>query len=139
MNRREEKSVTKLDELYQEADWKREKHVPVIDAPENAGEGELVRAGVSMGAEVSHPNTTGHHIEWIELYFPPEGGKFPYRIGHCSFDTHGASTEGPDTSGVYSHHEAVFSFRTNRSGALMAAGYCNIHGLWQSSKGIAID
>ncbi|MBN1433139.1 hypothetical protein JW921_00150 [Candidatus Fermentibacterales bacterium] len=130
--------MRKLSELLQEADWKSEKHVPVIDALDVVGKDEIVRAAISVGREVAHPSTTAHHIDWISLYFLPEGESFPYRIGSASFDSHGASTDGADTSGVYSHHEAVFAFRTRKPGSLLAVSHCNIHGLWQSSKEIRI-
>jgi len=46
-------------ELFQSADWKREKHVPVIEKTEN---GVRVKVG-----EVPHPMEEDHHIEWIEI------------------------------------------------------------------------
>jgi superoxide reductase len=125
-------------DLYQAADWKKEKHVPVIEAPDRASAGEFFDVKVSVGKEIAHPNKTEHHIRWIDVYFHPEGGKFPYHIGRADFAAHGASTEGPDTSSVYTHHAAVLSFRTDRSGTIFAASYCNIHGLWQNTKHIEV-
>jgi len=45
-----------------EADWKKEKHVPVIDCPDEVKAGESVQVKISPGKAVEHPNTTGHHI-----------------------------------------------------------------------------
>ncbi|MFX1521390.1 MAG: class II SORL domain-containing protein, partial [Promethearchaeota archaeon] len=118
-----------MTELYQTADWKAEKHVPVI---ETAKEGDLFKVTVSVGKEIAHPNTTEHHIRWIDLVFWPEGEKFPYEIGKSEFLAHGESVQGPNTSTVYTHHWAMFAFKTEKPGTLIATSLCNIHGLWKS-------
>jgi len=92
-----------------------------------------------VGKEIVHPNTTEHHIRWICVYFLPQGEKFPYEIARAEFNSHGESTQGPNTSTVFTHPEAVFSFKTEKTGVILAASYCNIHGLWQSSKDITIE
>jgi superoxide reductase len=68
--------MKKYSELYQTADWKAEKHVPVIDCQDEVKSGEFFIATVSVGKEIAHPNTTEHHIRWISLYFLPDGDKF---------------------------------------------------------------
>lgn len=125
-------------ELYQTADWKTEKHVPVIECPDRVKAGDLFPVKVTLGKEVAHPNTTAHHIRWISVYFHPEGEKFAYQIGHFEFSAHGESTEGPDTSSIYTHHEASTSMKTSKPGTLYATALCNIHGLWQSAKEIKV-
>ncbi len=126
-------------DLFQSADWKAEKHVPVIECPDRVKKGELFKVLVTVGKEISHPNKTEHHIRWIEVYFQPEGEKFPFQIGKAEFTSHGESTQGPDTSTVYTHHEAVFSFKTDKPGTVFASSYCNIHGLWQNSREIKVE
>lgn len=128
-----------LKDLFQSADWKTEKHVPVIEAPDKVKKGELLRVTATVGKEIAHPNKTEHHISWIEVYFQPVGEKFPYQIGRAEFSAHGASVQGPDTSSVYTHHEAVLSFKTDKPGVIFASSYCNIHGLWQNSKELRIE
>jgi len=123
-----------LKELYQSADWKVEKHVPVIDAPDKIKKGETVKVSASVGKNIAHPNTTEHHIRWIELYFLADGEKFPYQLARFEFNTHGESAQGPNTSTVYVNPEAAVSLKTDKSGAILASSYCNIHGLWKSSK-----
>lgn len=125
-------------ELIQTSDWKTEKHVPVIDAPDSLKKGEFTRVTVSVGKEVAHPNKTEHHICFIALYFLPNDEKFPYHLAAATFAAHGASTQGPDTSSVYTHHETTLAFKTEKPGTLLAQSYCNIHGLWQSEKKIAV-
>ena len=114
----------------QTADWKSEKHVPAIDIKE-VKDGVAV-VNVTVGKEIAHPNTTNHHIKWMDLFFWPEGEKFPVEIGYCTFDHHGESAQGPDSSGIYSEPVAKYVFKTEKSGTLMATSYCNIHGLWKS-------
>jgi superoxide reductase len=130
----EEQGEDAMKELYQSADWKKEKHVPVIEITAKPVKDQPVRVLVSVGKEIAHPNTTEHHIEWIELYFHPAGEKFPYLLGRATFSSHGASVNGPNTSTVFSEPEAVFKLKTGKSGVLHASSYCNIHGLWANSE-----
>lgn len=125
--------MTKIKELYQSDDWKTEKHVPVLEVKEK-DEGYLVKA--SVGKEIAHPNTTEHHIRWIELYFHPEGERFPYQLGKFEFTSHGESAEGPDTSTVYTEPIVKVFFKTEKPGTIVANSYCNIHGLWTNEKKI---
>ncbi len=126
-------------ELFQEANWKSEKHVPVIDGPDTVKRNEMATFTVTIGKEIAHPNTTEHHIVWIEVYFHPEGEKFPYQIGKADFIAHGASVRGPDTSGVYTHHGVSMTFKTERPGTIYATSLCNIHGLWRHQKYINVE
>ncbi len=130
--------MAELNELFKSADFKSEKHVPVIEVSGSASKGESLNVAIAVGKEIAHPNTTEHHIQWIRLYFLPEGGKFPYELGSFEFGSHGASAEGPNTSTVYSDAKVTISFKTEKSGTLLASSYCNIHGLWQSSKTLSI-
>ena len=128
-----------LKELFKSADWKTEKHVPVIESPDLVKKGEPVKVKVTVGKEIAHPNKAEHHIRWIEVYFQLKDEKALYQIGRVEFSAHGESTQGPDTSAVYTGYEAVISFKSERPGAIIASSYCNIHGLWQSSKNLEIS
>lgn len=123
-----------LKDLFQSADWKKEKHVPVIEAPDNVKKGEFFQITLSVGKEIPHPNTTEHHIRWIEVAFLPDGEKSPYQIGRFEFDSHGESTQGPNTSTVFTHPWVACNFKTDKPGTIFATSYCNIHGFWQNSK-----
>ncbi len=125
-------------DLVQTADWKTEKHVPFIECPDKIRKGEYVKVNVTVGKEIPHPNKTEHHIAWMRLMFHPDGEKFPYVIGDCQFASHGASTEGPDTSTVYTNPAMSMSFKTDKPGTLHSVSYCNIHGLWTYSKRLEI-
>jgi superoxide reductase len=130
--------MKKYSELYQTADWKAEKHVPVIDCQDEVKSGEFFIATVSVGKEIAHPNTTEHHIRWISLYFLPDGDKFTYEVGHFEFSAHGESAEGPNKGPVYTNHEVAVTLKISKPGVLYAASLCNIHGLWQSEKAIKV-
>lgn len=125
--------------LYQTADWKSEKHVPVITCPDAVPAGQFFEVRAEIGKEIGHPNTTEHHIDWIKLYFHPEGDKYPYEIGCFQFSAHGASVQGPNTSTVYTNHAVVAQMKTEKPGRLFATSYCNIHGLWAGSKQIMLQ
>ncbi len=126
--------MTKMNGIYQSDDWKTEKHVPVIEIKGDVEKGEEIKVMASVGKEIAHPNTTEHHIEWIELYFHPEGEKFPYELGRFEFRSHGASGQGPDTSTVYTEPKIKAVFKTEKPGTIIATSYCNIHGLWTNEK-----
>ena len=128
-----------MTELYQTADWKAEKHVPVITVADTVKKGEQIKVNVSVGKEIQHPNTTAHHIRWIKLMFWPEGGKFPFEIGEATFSSHGASPEGADTSTIYTDPSADFTFKTEKSGKLIATSFCNIHGFWKDEKDLKVE
>lgn len=128
----------KVGECYQTADWKTEKHVPVIDCPAAVTADEMFEVKVSIGKEIAHPNTTEHHICWIQVYFKPEGDKFAYQVANCEFSAHGASAEGPNKGPVYTHHGATVALKINKPGVLLATSLCNIHGLWENSLAIKI-
>ena len=130
--------MTDIRELFQMADWKKEKHVPVITLPDAAKKDEPVKVNVSVGKEIAHPNTTEHHIEWIEVFFLPEGEKNPHTIGRFEFSAHGAGTNGPNTSSIYTQPEVVSILKTGKPGTVMATSFCNIHGLWSNSAALKI-
>ena len=130
--------MAKIGELYQTADWKSEKHVPVIECPDAVAADETFEVKVSLGKEVAHPNTTDHHIRWIQLYFKPEGDKFAYQVGNFEFCAHGESTDGADKGPVTTNHSATASLKIKKSGTLFATALCNIHGLWENSKSLSL-
>jgi len=129
--------MKKIGGLYQTADWKAEKHVPVIECPDRVTADEMFDVKVSLGKEVAHPNTTEHHIRWIQLFFHPEGEKYVYQVGNFEFSAHGESVEGANQGPVCTNHSVTVSMKVKKPGVLHATTLCNIHGLWESSKELA--
>jgi superoxide reductase len=127
-----------IGELYQSADWKVEKHVPVIECPNEVSTDEMFEVKVSLGKEITHPNTTEHHIRWIQLFFKPEGDKFSYQIGNFEFTAHGESVDGPNTGPIYTHHSVTAGINITKPGTIIATSLCNIHGLWEDTKEIKL-
>jgi superoxide reductase len=127
-----------LGDKIQHADWKKEKHVPVIECPTQVKADEIFDVKVSLGKEVAHPNTTEHHIRWISLYFHPLGKPFTYDVGHFEFNAHGEAVAGANEGPVYTHHEVGAAMKIKEPGTLYALALCNIHGLWESSQEIAL-
>lgn len=130
--------MVKSQDLFQSDDWKKEKHVPVIECPDRVRPAEVFQVRISLGKEIAHPNTTEHHIRWIQLYFKPEGDKYAYQVGAFEFTAHGESVEGPNKGPVYTNHTVVAELAVNKPGTLVAMSLCNIHGLWESSKEISL-
>ena len=127
-----------LGERIQQADWKKEKHVPVIECQDKVKAGEALEVKLSLGKEIAHPNTTEHHISYVTLYFQPQDEKFTHQVGHFEFSAHGESAAGPNKGPVYTNHEVVTSLKLAQSGTLHAVALCNIHGLWESSQDISV-
>ncbi|MGI6368572.1 MAG: class II SORL domain-containing protein [Anaerolineae bacterium] len=124
-------------QFVQSADWKNEKHVPVIECADTVTDGKL-EVTVSVGKEIAHPNTTEHHIAWISLYFKPANDKFIYEVGRYEFSAHGQAVAGANQGPVFSDPKVTTSLKTSQAGTLIAVAYCNIHGLWESSKEVAL-
>jgi len=131
--------MASIKELFQTADWKSEKHVPVIEAESKIKKTDTLKITVSVGKEIAHPNTTEHHIARIEVYFLSSGEKFPYQIGRFEFGSHGASTQGPNTSAIYTQPSVTCTLKTEKSGTIFATSYCNIHGLWENSQELTVE
>ena len=130
--------MDKIGDIFQSADWKTEKHVPVIECPDAVAADEVFAVKVTLGKEVAHPNTTAHHIRWIQVYFQAKEGKFPYQVGNFEFTAHGEHVDGADKAPVYTHHTVTASMKVTKPGILRAISLCNIHGLWESMKTIEV-
>ena len=130
--------MARVGELFQSADWKSEKHVPVIECAEEVKANEIFDVKITLGKEVAHPNTTEHHIRWIQLFFKPEGEKFTYQVGGFEFTAHGESADGPDKGPVYTNHSVTAIMKVSKAGTLYATSLCNIHGLWENSKSLKV-
>jgi superoxide reductase len=127
-----------MGELFLKDDWKKEKHVPVIECADRVKADEAFQVKVTLGKEIAHPNTTEHHIRWIQLFFKPQGDKYPYQVGSFEFTAHGESVEGPNKGPVYTNHTVVAELKVSKPGTLVAASFCNIHGLWENSKDLQL-
>ncbi|WP_448535227.1 class II SORL domain-containing protein [Pseudothermotoga sp.] len=129
----------KLADFIKSEDFKKEKHVPVIEAPETVKKNEPFLITVTVGKEIPHPNTTEHHIRWIQVFFQPDGDPYVYEVGKYEFNAHGESVQGPNTGAVYTEPLVTSKVKLNKSGTILALSYCNIHGLWESSKKIVVE
>jgi len=128
-----------LGDYLQSADWKAEKHAPVIECPDSVNADEEFMVSLVIGKAIPHPNSTEHHIEWIELYFKPINGKFPFMVGKFDFMGHGAAIKGANEGPLYTEPKIKVAVKVRDSGTLMAMSFCNIHGLWESSKEIKLN
>jgi superoxide reductase len=122
----------------QQADWQKEKHVPVVECPDKVQAEGWVEVNASLGKAIAHPNTTEHHIRWIKVFFSPDGEKYTYELGRFEFNAHGESAEGANKGPLHTNHAVTFGFKTSKAGTLHAVALCNIHGLWASEKWIEV-
>ena len=120
-----------LSEYVKTADWKAEKHVPVIAAPETVAAGQAVEVEVAVGKEIPHPNTVEHHIVWIALHFVPEGSPVSIEIGRVDLSSHGPVVATAST--------AKFAVQLQKGGVFYATAYCNLHGLWSSAARVVVS
>ena len=121
-----------LSSLYQSGDWKGEKHVPAILAPEKVSLGDLVEVKVVVGEEIAHPNTFEHYISWIKVYYQPDGSNFPVEIGNFNFTAHGEAD-------LLTEPSVSLKFKPSKCGTIYATSYCNIHGLWENSQELKVE
>ena len=84
--------MAKIGDVLRSGDWKSEKHVPVIQAPDAVEADKVFTVNVSVGEDIPHPNTTEHHIRWIKLLFQPDEG-FTYEVADWQFTAHGESVK----------------------------------------------
>jgi superoxide reductase len=128
----------KLGENVQSGDWKQEKHLPAIECADEVKAGQKLEVAVCVGKQIAHPNTTEHHIRWIQLFFQPEGDKFTYQLGNWEFNAHGESPQGANQGPAYSEPSVSASVTLKKGGTLLALAYCNIHGLWETARKVAV-
>ena len=131
-------AMNDLSSTVKTADWKAEKHVPVIAAPASAKAGVPFDVEIDVGKEIPHPNTAQHHIVWIALHFVPDGSNTSIELGRTDFSAHGASlsdSPGPAATAP----SARFRVSLSVPGVLHATAYCNLHGLWTSAAPIAVE
>lgn len=96
----------------------KEKHVPTIElgSGHDGAHENIVR--VTVGKEVSHPNTIEHHIVWVSLYGIKKETNQVIYLGREDFTP------------VYTEPTAKFKVRLHEFSEIVAFGYCNIHGVW---------
>lgn len=119
-------------QYLQSGDWKGEKHVPVIHAPEKVRAGENFELKVSIGDDIPHPNSLEHYIAWVKVFFFQDKGKFPVEIADFRFTAHG---EG----GNFTEPVGLTRLSLENSGTIHAISYCNIHGVWENSQEITVE
>lgn len=128
--------MSSLGKYLQTDDWKKEKHVPVIEVIGQPQKGETFALQLSIGKEVPHPHTTEHHIRYIKLFFQPEEEKFTVHLGSYYFEAHGESVEGPNEGSAKCEPKVATDITLEKPGTLLALSYCNIHGLWENVQEI---
>lgn len=122
-----------ISQLIKSADWKSEKHVPVITAPASVVPGEAFEVEVSVGKEIPHPNTVEHHIAWISLYYVAEGSQLPIELARADFSSHGPDILTEPVLKAKVRLPSTPTSNSNSYGTLHALAYCNLHGIWESS------
>ncbi|MDF1534011.1 MAG: class II SORL domain-containing protein [Methanosarcinaceae archaeon] len=99
------------------------KHVPVIEAPDTVTAGEAFEVTVKVGS-TPHVMEVVHHIQWIDLY---SGGNFITKVILTPVFMTAKVTINMVKSGA---HETT---------TLRAVSRCNVHGMWESEKVIAVE
>ncbi len=131
--------MSSLADHIQSADWKAEKHVPVIEVKGAAKKGEPFEVTLSVGKEIPHPHTTEHHIRDIQLYFKPEDEKFIVHLGTFQFAAHAESVQGANEGSAKCEPIVTTTITLEKPGQLVALSYCNIHGLWDNAQKVEVS
>ena len=114
-----------ISNYFKSGDWKSEKHVPVITAPEKVSAEESFEVTVSIGDAIAHPNTLEHHISWMMLFYVQEGSQVLVEVASMQFSAHGELDN-------FTEPHFTTKIKVAKPGKLVAISYCNIHGLWES-------
>jgi len=110
----------KFEDILKDKDSEgKEKHVPVIEIGRGRGEESAEIVHVVVGKEVPHPNTTEHHIAWIEVYGVKKDGQV-VNLGRSAF------------APGFTNPNVRFQVPLSEFKAFCALSYCNIHGLWEN-------
>ncbi len=115
----------KFGDLVRSEGDKAKNHKPIIDCPDSVKAGEEFEVRVYVEG---HPSRVEHSIRFIEIYFYEEGKEFnPIKLAKAVF-----------TPG-YVAPDVRLRLKIEKSGVVFALAYCNEHGLWESSKRIAVS
>lgn len=95
------------------------KHAPLIEAPAQVKAGEEFEVKVTVG-EIVHPMGDTHWITYIALF----AGNEP--AGRA------------ELSPRFGVPQVSFKLKLDKPVTLVVREYCNLHGLWESSKAIAL-
>ena len=97
------------------------KHVPVITTPERVKKNEPFEVTIEVGKYMEHPNTPGHHIDFIELY-----ADHTYLVR-----VHFTGQVTKPTAKLWISLDHIHS-------KLRAFAYCNLHGNWGGYKELKV-
>ncbi|NLV81989.1 MAG: Neelaredoxin [Synergistaceae bacterium] len=129
----------KLGDYIKTADFKVEKHIPVLSMPAKVKAGELFEIKADIGKVIPHPNTPDHFISWIQFFYKPADGKFLVDLGKCYFASHSESLK-PEVPGIASTEPfCSMKVKLAKSGTIFAVSYCKGHGLWETSQEIIVE
>jgi len=103
-----------IGEYYRTADWKKEKHAPVIESPDMVNIGEEFVVSLIIGK------------------------KIPIMASRYDFLGYGASVKEDNEGSLYTEPKVQTTIKFKDAGTLIATSYCNIHGLWESGKEIKV-
>ncbi|MGD9807063.1 MAG: class II SORL domain-containing protein [Deferribacterales bacterium] len=118
-----------IGEFIKTADFKSEKHAPVVVVPSGIKAGEPFEVEVSVGKEIPHPNTAEHYISWISVYFKPAEGPV-VNVARFEYTAH-------SEAGAFTEPVSTFKLKLDKPGKLIATSYCNLHGLWEGSADVS--
>ena len=110
--------------LSGEALTKSKYHLPIIEAPDEVGAGELFKVRVRVGP---HPSTSEHYIKRLDIYLSEEGrGYNPVLIASV------------DLSHTYVEPNIELSIKLFRDSKIHVVSYCTLHGLWEVTKEVKV-
>ena len=109
--------MTYIKDIHKEG---KEKHIPELLVTK---EGDLYRIEIEVGKEVKHPNLANHNINWVDIYFYPEGKEIVH-LARVEFKAHGEFNN-------YTEPKAIIYAKLDGKGKIVAISYCTLHGLWQ--------
>ena len=68
-----------------------------------------------------------------------EFSAYNFEVANVEFTVHGESVDGPNKGPVFTEPHAKVSMKVAGPGMLIAASYCNIHGLWENAVELKVE
>jgi len=134
---KQEEAMNTLSGLMQSADWKKEKHVPVIDVPKKIKKGDACKLIVSVGKEYRTPTRRNTTFAGYRCIFCPRR-EISVSVRRVRFLRARRVGSGPEHEHRLRAAADRDDFNTEKSGTIFALAYCNIHGLWENSRDIEV-
>lgn len=106
-------------------------HIPIIKCSKVGNSDDIFDISVTV-PDAGLSASDDHHILWIQLYFQNTRDEELISIGKWEYMAFGKDMP-------FIQPEALGRIQFNENGTIYALVYCDVHGLWETSKYIELE